>query len=286
MHPDDVARLGAAIADALDYVHHEGVVHRDIKPANILLEPSSDPEMPFVPKLTDFGIAVTLDASRITLHGTTIGTPNYLSPEQAQGLAVHPASDVYSLGLVLIECLTGAKAFPGTGIETAIARLHHPPASLATMTPGWRELLSAMTALDQASRPSASSVASRLSHMVGTPTEVIPPPVAPATSAQPFATRVMTMPTPASRRSNRTPWIVAAALGAVAALAAVLAAMLTGSNIDTPTTPALTPTAAVSDSGPASPVISTQVQPTPSPTQASTDSAAKGQTKPGKGPKK
>ena len=79
-------------------------------------------------KLTDFGIARLVDSDRMTMQGFTVGTANYLSPEQATGEEVGPPADVYSLGLVLLECLTGVVAYPGNGVAAASARLHRQPA--------------------------------------------------------------------------------------------------------------------------------------------------------------
>src|SRR5581483_9511853 len=98
-------------------------IHRDLKPANVLLPGGDD----VAAKLGDFGVARILDGTSVTAPGTTVGTANYLSPEQVRGEPVGPASDVYSLGLVLLEALTGRIAYGGLGVEAAIARLNQPP---------------------------------------------------------------------------------------------------------------------------------------------------------------
>ena len=107
MPPADVARVGAAVAGALAAVHSYGLVHRDIKPANILISPTGEV------KLSDFGIARELEAERLTSAADVIGTAAYLSPEQARGAEVGPPTDVYALGLVLLESLTGRREYPG-----------------------------------------------------------------------------------------------------------------------------------------------------------------------------
>jgi serine/threonine protein kinase len=185
--PEQVRRLGMELAATLAYVHSQGIVHRDIKPANVLLDTPAgasaagpaDPDgatavVPgvaaaagldghgVVTKLTDFGIAVLLDSTRLTTVGMTVGTANYLSPEQATTGHVTPASDIYSLGLVLLECLTGELAYPGTGVAAAAARVHRQPELPAWLTPAWRRLLASMTAYSPAERPSAAEVNQQL----------------------------------------------------------------------------------------------------------------------------
>lgn len=153
----DVAHIGADIASALEYVHGRGIIHRDIKPANVLLAEAPEGS-PMRPKLTDFGIARIIEGTRLTATGTMVGTAAYLSPEQATGSALGPASDIYSLGLVLLECLTGTLEYPGTSVESAVARLHRPPRVPATLGERWVDLLVAMTATRPSERPSAREV--------------------------------------------------------------------------------------------------------------------------------
>lgn len=160
--PHETASLGADLADALNYVHSNGVIHRDVKPANILLYPQAENDTRLYPKLTDFGIARMTDATVATAHGATIGTANYLSPEQALGGAVEPRTDIYSLGLVLLECLTGEKAFPGPIVESAVARLVRDPEIPAALGADWVELLRAMTARTVEARPEAHDAAAAL----------------------------------------------------------------------------------------------------------------------------
>jgi len=150
-----VATLGSELAAALAYVHRRGVVHRDVKPANILLADGED-GAPATAKLTDFGIARLVDSTRMTMHGLTLGTANYLSPEQAIGGEVGAPTDVYALGLVLLECCTGQIVYPGHGVEAAVVRLHRPPDFPQWLGPQWTHLLVAMTHPDPAQRPSAA----------------------------------------------------------------------------------------------------------------------------------
>jgi serine/threonine protein kinase len=143
-------------------VHERGIVHRDVKPPNILLAPHPWEEGPWTAKLTDFGIARVSDATSLTMTRLTIGTASYLSPEQALGQPIHPPSDIYSLGLVLLEALTGVRAFVGATLEVAIARIDHPPQVPTQLGPDWMRLLTAMTGQDPNARPSAIQVAHAL----------------------------------------------------------------------------------------------------------------------------
>ncbi|MGN6605928.1 MAG: serine/threonine-protein kinase [Jatrophihabitans sp.] len=174
--PAMVAAVGAQVADALAYVHAAGLVHRDVKPANILVTLADDPHdlHDLQVKLTDFGIARMLDGTRMTLTGTTVGTANYLSPEQVTGAVVGTASDVYALGLVLLELLTGAMAYPGHGVEAAIVRLMRPPVVPDRLGLGWYRLLTAMTAADPAARPDAAAVRSALLALLDAPSDDLP----------------------------------------------------------------------------------------------------------------
>lgn len=166
-----VALIGAEVATTLGYVHSLGIVHRDVKPANILLDEPAAGSSTVSAKLTDFGIARLLDSTRMTMEGMTIGTANYLSPEQAEAGPVGAASDLYSFGLVLIECLTGRLAFPGLGVEAALARLHRQPLVPSEFGPAWTELLTALTARDPGSRPTALQAAGRLRLLSGQPAD-------------------------------------------------------------------------------------------------------------------
>lgn len=174
--PRRVAEVGAQVAAALAYAHTQGVVHRDVKPGNVLLR--GDGRV----KLADFGIAKLLgEQSLHTKTGTVLGSVHYLAPEQVAFEEITPATDVYSLGLLLLRCLTGYHAFEGPTIESALARLSADPEIPADLPEDWRELLVAMTARRPEDRPAAAEVAGRLGHLSGAdlaPHVVVAPPVA------------------------------------------------------------------------------------------------------------
>ncbi|MEY9856045.1 tRNA A-37 threonylcarbamoyl transferase component Bud32 [Catenulispora sp. GAS73] len=152
VEPREVKRIGVALADALSHIHAGGIVHRDVKPSNVLLADDG------TPYLADFGYAHAADSPALTSTDCVVGTAGYLAPEQAQGLSVTPATDVYALGLVLLEALTGERAYQGTPMERATANALRPPRIPARLGPGWMRVLRTLTAKDPAVRPKAGEV--------------------------------------------------------------------------------------------------------------------------------
>jgi hypothetical protein len=156
LSPLRTAMLGRTLAGALAYVHGHGIVHRDVKPANVLLGPG-----PRV-RLADFGIARLAGTSSLTVTGTTLGTAGYMAPEQLEHHDVGPAADVWSLGVILLECLTGQRLFEGTPTEVVARRLAGPVPLPPDLPAPWHTLFSGMLAPDPARRLSAAQVAGLL----------------------------------------------------------------------------------------------------------------------------
>ncbi len=178
----EVMDIVAQVAAALEVAHDAGIVHRDLKPANMLLTPEGRVV------LVDFGIARTRDADPLTVTGTIVGTVDYMSPEQTEGRSATHRSDLYSLGMVAYECLTGHKPFRReTDIATALAQLREEAPALGPEVPAAvRELVEQLIAKDPESRPSgAAEVAARAAGLVSPtvdeePASSGPPAVSPA----------------------------------------------------------------------------------------------------------
>jgi serine/threonine protein kinase len=158
--PGDVAVWAHGLFSALAHLHSQGLVHRDIKPANLML--SGLRRSPV--RLIDFGI--TAAAGSAPEPGISSGTAHYMSPEQASGGAARPSWDVYSMGLVLLELLTGSKAFPGTAIESLVARTLRSPDVPDFVAPRWSPFLRSLTAMDSAQRPTAAEAAAVAARLV------------------------------------------------------------------------------------------------------------------------
>ena len=162
-----VLRLVGQIADALAVVHRAGIVHRDLKPANIMIARDGRAV------LLDFGIARHHAEEPLTLTGTIVGTVDYISPEQAAGSSATHASDLYALGTLAYECLTGLRPLSrDTQVSTLMAHATIPMPPLPPSHPeGVRELIAALAALDPAHRPpSAYAVAQRARALLDDPT--------------------------------------------------------------------------------------------------------------------
>jgi hypothetical protein len=159
LRAEDVARLGAEIADALYLAHRHGVVHRDLKPGNILLDPDGRA------RLVDFGIAhsLALGAERLTMTGTVIGTLRSMAPEQLAGGPITPRTDLYGLGTVLYEALTGRPPYADTSPVALLAAQESGPPSLDGVPPPLASIVAACLQPDPQRRPiHAGAVAAAL----------------------------------------------------------------------------------------------------------------------------
>jgi eukaryotic-like serine/threonine-protein kinase len=141
LDPSEVAGIASQVADALAVAHQRGIVHRDIKPQNVLLTASGEA------KVSDFGIARAASARTMTEANVLLGTAAYMSPEQVRGERVGPQSDLYSLGIVLYEMLTGELPYTAEDpIATAVKRLDEPPRHPREANPAVSQELDALTA--------------------------------------------------------------------------------------------------------------------------------------------
>lgn len=240
------AAIAAAVCEGLEAAHAAGLVHRDIKPANIILAGGEV-------KILDFGIARAEGTAAGTATGTVLGTAAYLSPEQAAGHPAGPQSDLYSLGCVLFEMLTGSPPFTAeSAVGLAYRHVHDDPGPPSARRPGVPAGLDQMTgrllAKDPAGRPhgAAAARAGLLACLASGATAVLPVP--PGVAG-----------TPGRRRLRWSEAVLAAAIAA--ALAALAAVLLTGPGAARPAAPAAQPAATVTV--PASPARTSRASASP-----------------------
>ena len=244
--PDEVARIGMQVAAALAAAHRAGIVHRDVKPGNVLIAEDG------TAKITDFGISRALGDVTLTSTGMVTGTPAFMAPEVARGVASDFASDVYSLGATLYMAVEGNPPF-GTD-QNPMAVLHRvasgesdPPTRSGPLTP----MLNTMMSPDAARRPSMVDVANTLPSLhavthdppTSSTARVITRPLPPALAATPVAagdTLAFSAPPPSSRpapppedRERHRPWLPILAAVIVVALGTVLAIVLLNGTGDT-----------------------------------------------------
>ena len=217
---DETARILEQVAAALDHAHANGVVHRDVKPANIMIEPSGQV------KVMDFGIAKLDEGANLTSTGSIMGTPNYMAPEQARGESVDSRSDLFSLGCVLYECLTGTRPFQSPSVSAILVKIlteDPPPVDLEALglPRGLQPVLLRATAKDPAARyPSGAAMIEALRRLDASATTsgtaVAAPLAAPASSAT--ASPTVVSQAPAGERHVRRLASAAAAVALVAVL--------------------------------------------------------------------
>ncbi len=264
---NEVVRVAASLASALDYIHAAGLVHRDIKAANVMVEPSGRVV------LMDFGVARSLDQTRQTLAGASLGTPEAMAPEQVRGLPAGPAADIYALGILVYRLLAGRAPFVGDTAYVLHAQVYEPPPPLPSLRGDlpaavYRAVQAAL-AKEPGDRPrSAGELATLLS---GDPTVAVP-------AVQPI------VPRNGSQPSMRVPLLIGAgvALAVLAALAGGLALTNRGGQPSTHAATAAQPTTAPTPLPTATPrstpsAAATAAQPDPTvapPTRTATPTAS------------
>jgi serine/threonine-protein kinase len=218
-------------AFGLGEAHRAGMVHRDVKPGNILVRPDG------AVKITDFGIAWSARSVALTRTGQVIGTPQYLSPEQAEGRLASPASDVYALGLIGYECLTGHPAFEGDNAVTiALKQVRQDPEPLpGELSPDVRQLIGRALVKDPAGRfPDGAAFAAAIDDIeAGRPLAALP-----STVAVPAAPAAVVRP-PTARGSSRAAMVLLPVLGLLAGAGIAIVLLLTLSDHSGPGSPAV-----------------------------------------------
>jgi len=226
--PTEIVNLFTSISLAIDYAHQKGMIHRDIKPANILLDKRNTVRNPMgEPILTDFGVAKLMSAPSMTQSGAQLGTPLYISPEQARGYPGNERSDLYSLGVILYEIVTGVMPFRGdTAIDVISQHINVMPTAPTLINPKIPPALAMVImrsiAKDPAARfPSASAMTVAIAEAVNVP---VPEVLGQAASSQDpmnapttFASLSMGLPVSASLGMSPAPASVPTPMAANAA---------------------------------------------------------------------
>ena len=248
LDPERAAHVGAQVAAALMHAHEHGVVHSDVRPSNVYVEADG------TARLADFGMAGVPDLARVTVTGQLLGSePAYVAPEQVRGDEVGPPADVYALGLLLLEAVTGRPPFPGTPIESALARLEREVVLPDDLPEGWHAALRAMTRRDPRSRPTAAAVHGWLqdpgSVALHAPRDTTPESETTRLSVAARRRHSATRRAPRRRRSLPRWHRSATSITSLATAAALVAVALTGSNLEAivrPLRDAISPPAAAS----------------------------------------
>jgi serine/threonine-protein kinase len=242
----EAVAIGDQLLGALGAAHAQGIVHRDVKPANVLVTPEGNV------KLADFGIATMSDATELTMHGQVVGTPKYLSPEQAMGEKATPASDLYAVGVLLFEMAAGRPPFDAeTSAATLAAHTRAPVPSLRDAQPDvpewYADVVERALAKNPADRfPDAASMraallggeASALTEAMTQPVEAVP------TRTLTMAAAPVPVGEPAAVPRERPRWLIPVVIAIAALLISVGAWAVTRdsgtSGPPHPTTPATT----------------------------------------------
>ncbi|MBV8951675.1 MAG: Stk1 family PASTA domain-containing Ser/Thr kinase [Actinobacteria bacterium] len=244
MSPHEAAQIGADIAGALGYAHRAGVVHRDVKPGNVLITPNG------TVKVTDFGIARAGTSEGLTQTGSVMGTATYFSPEQAQGLPCDGRSDVYSLGVVLYEMVTGTPPFSGD-TPVAVAYKHvreeveRPSQRVPALPPDYERIVLAAMAKDPDARyqsaddlrsdllrflrgqpPIAAPVSAEVAAITGSMTSLTPTAAQPTTATPRVAPPVAQRTVEEEERQRKSRGPIVAAIALLLVIAGVILAVL------------------------------------------------------------
>jgi ligand-binding sensor domain-containing protein/tRNA A-37 threonylcarbamoyl transferase component Bud32 len=252
LSPGRAVELAAQIGEALTYAHSQGVIHRDIKPANVLISREGDA------LLSDFGIAkIYEDSMQLTGEGVMVGTPYYMAPEQVQGRPADARSDIYALGVILYESVTGRRPFEAeTPLAVALKHMHDPlplPRSIAPDLPEALEriILKALaknaddrfqsaaemvTALRSLPAEALTAVAAPAPATVVLPSGAVHPSAPETTPTPTTAAPAPTPPTPPAPAARRPGWLAPAAIGAVAVVLLLIVAGVVRRDRDAPST--------------------------------------------------
>lgn len=278
--PEDVALdVLEQTAHGLASIHRAGMIHRDIKPGNLLITEQGQV------KITDFGIAKAASAVPLTQTGMVVGTAQYVSPEQAQGNPLGPASDVYSLGVVGYEMLTGHRPFVGdNSVSVAIAHINQaPPAMPPSISPQVRELIGICLRKDPSARfRDGATLAGAVSQVrggqrpAGAPPTTVAPAVTQTTRALGREVRPTTVPAKRPRqkpepKEGGSGWLIFIAVLLLAGIGAFMYYFI-GVQDDSPTTPSPTQSPVTTAVTTTSEVVVTQtVAPTPTEAEETTE---------------
>ncbi|WP_051807787.1 serine/threonine-protein kinase [Streptomyces sp. NRRL F-2664] len=229
--PVQVMRIGADISSALDHVHAHGVIHHDVKPSNILLGEEGSPH------LADFGLSRTVHERTRSAPDTLVGTVAYMAPEQFLGEGASTASDIYALGVTLLEALTGRREYQGTPMEIGTAHLLRRPHIPEGLPEDLARLLARMTDYEPAARPDAAAVHQCLQDMAKAPRRRTPVGATPhgtTTHRSPFspaaAAAVPTTDPGGAARGRRPLWWTLAATSLAGTCVLVMGGMQAGNN--------------------------------------------------------